>query len=136
MPVITVNLKQINDATTEGTARNHTVIIDRPEAKGGHDQGAMGGELLLLALGGCFNSNLLAAIKAREVAIDDISIEIHGTLEGTPAHYTEIEMIVNSDYEDREMLEKLVLIAERGCIVANSIKNAINLNVHAGEKVS
>lgn len=134
MPVITVSLNQVNDATTEGHIRHHTVLIDRPESKGGNDQGAMGGELLLASLGGCFNSNLLAAIKARELDIDDISIEINGTLEGTPPKYESIEMIINSAYEDREMLEKLVTISERSCIVANTLKNAVALTIRVGEQ--
>ena len=67
MPVITVTLNQVDDATTKAHIRDHNIMIDRPESKGGHDAGAMGGELVLAALGGCFNSNLLAAIKARDV---------------------------------------------------------------------
>lgn len=129
MPVITVNLNQINDATTEAHIRNHAVLIDRPEAKGGNDQGAMGGELLLASLGGCFNSTLLAAIKVRELDIDDITIEVNGTLEGSPSRFESIEMMVSSAYEDRAELEKLVTIAERSCIVANTIKSAVNLTV-------
>ena len=67
MPTISVSLKQVNEATTAAQIRNHAIDIDRPEAKGGHDKGAMGGELLLASLGGCFNSNLLAAIRARDL---------------------------------------------------------------------
>jgi putative redox protein len=133
MPVITVNLNQMNDATSEAHIRTHDILIDRPESKGGNDQGAMGGELLLAALGGCFNSNLLAAIKARELDIDDIAIEINGNLEGTPPRYESIEMTVNSAYPDRDALEKLVLMSERSCIVANTLKNAVNLTVTVGE---
>ena len=129
MPVITVHLNAVDDATTEGMVRGHHVLIDRPHEKGGHDQGAMGGELLLLSLGGCFNSNLLAAIKARELPIDDITITINGTLEGTPPHYTDVDMVISSAYEDRETLEKVVMIAERSCIVANTLKDAVNLSI-------
>ena len=129
MPVITVNLNSINDATTQGRVRDHHVTIDRPNEKGGHDQGPMGGELLLLALGGCFNSNLLAAIKARQLSINDISIVINGQLEGTPPRYTSIDMVVHSGYADRDMFKKLVTISERSCIVANTLKDAVDLTV-------
>lgn len=129
MPIITVTLNQVDDATTEAQIRNHTVTIDRPESKGGHDAGAMGGELLLAALGGCFNSNLLAAIKARDLTIDDISIEVRGNLVDAPSRFESIEMIVKSAYEDREQLEKLVTISERSCIVANTLKGGAQLTV-------
>jgi putative redox protein len=129
MPVITVKLNQVNDATTEAHIRTHDILIDRPEAKGGHDAGAMGGELLLAALGGCFNSNLLAAIKARDVSIHDIAIEVKGTLVDAPSRFESIEMIVKSAYEDRDTLQKLVTISERSCIVANTLKGGIDLTV-------
>ena len=34
--------------TSEGRVREHRVLVDRPAAKGGHDRGPMGGELLLV----------------------------------------------------------------------------------------
>lgn len=132
MPTITVNLNQVNDATTAAQIRNHAVDIDRPEAKGGRDQGAMGGELLLASLGGCFNSNLLAAIRARDLDIDDIAIEVSGELAEAPARFASIDMVVKSDYADRAEFEKLVLMSERACIVANTLKSAVDLTVSVG----
>lgn len=129
MPTITVNLNQVDDATTSAQIRTHAIDIDRPEAKGGNDKGAMGGELLLASLGGCFNSNLLAAIRARELQIDDIAIEVSGELAEAPARFAAIDMVVKSDYADRAELEKLVLMSERACIVANTLKDAVALTV-------
>ena len=132
MPTISVNLKQVSEVTTAAQIRGHAIDIDRPEAKGGHDKGAMGGELLLASLGGCFNSNLLAAIRARDLAINDINIEVSGELEAAPARFSAINMVVKSGYEDRETLEKLVKMSERACIVANTLKGAVDLTVSVG----
>lgn len=132
MPTITINLNQVNDATTAAQIRNHAIDIDRPAAKGGRDKGAMGGELLLASLGGCFNSNLLAAIRARDLNIDDISIEVSGELAEAPARFASIDMVVKSAYEDRAEFEKLVLMSERACIVANTLKSAVDLTVSVG----
>ena len=127
---IKIPLVQVGPATTEATIRGHKTLIDRPEAKGGDDRGPMGGELLLASLGGCFASNLLAAIRAREgVAIDNVSIEVAGTLDGTPPRFTQIVLTVMADHADRGELDKLVTIAERGCIVANTLKAALKLEV-------
>lgn len=131
---ITIPLIQVGRATTEATIRDHRTLIDRPEAKGGDDRGPMGGELLLASLGGCFASNLLAAIRAREdVAIDDARVEIAGTLDGTPPRFTRVEIRVAADHQNRAELEKLVAIAERGCIVANTLKDAVELSVRVGD---
>ena len=132
MPTITVNLNQVNDATTAAQIRRHAIDIDRPEAKGGRDKGAMGGELLLASLGGCFNSNLLAAVRARDLDINDITIEVSGELAEAPARFASIDMVVKSAYEDRAEFEKLVLMSERACIVANTLKNAVDLTVSVG----
>ena len=132
MPTISVNLNQIDDATTEAQIRTHAIDIDRPEAKGGHDKGAMGGELLLASLGGCFNSNLLAAIRARDLQIDDIAIKVSGELAEAPARFSSIDMVVKSEYADRAEFEKLVLMSERACIVANTLKDAVDLTVSVG----
>jgi putative redox protein len=127
MSLITVDVRQISPATSEGRARNHTVLIDRPEAKGGEDRGAMGGELLLVALGGCFMSNLLAAVRAREADAHDLNVQVAGTLVDNPARFSAIKITISGAYADRDQMEKLVTIAERGCIVANSVRGAIDL---------
>ena len=132
MPTITVNLNQLDDATTAAQIRHHAIDIDRPEAKGGHDKGAMGGELLLASLGGCFNSNLLAAIRARDLEINDIAIEVSGDLAEAPARFSAINMVVKSAFEDRDTFEKLVKMSERACIVANTIKGSVDLSVSVG----
>ena len=129
MPSVTVNLKQVDDAATAAQIRQHAVDIDRPESKGGRDKGAMGGELLLVSLGGCFNSNLLAAIRARDLPIDDIAIEVSGELAEAPARFSSINMVVKSEYADRAALEKLVKMSERACIVANTLKGSVELSV-------
>lgn len=88
-----------------------------------------GGELFLVGLGGCFMSNLLAAAKVRESTATDFRVAITAQLEGAPPRFSEIEMVVSADYPDRQELEKLSLIAERGCIVANTIKDAVVLTI-------
>jgi putative redox protein len=133
---VTVQMNQISPTTSEGTIRQHKVLIDRPEAKGGEDRGAMGGELLLASLGGCFMSTLLAAIKAREANVSDVHLDISGTLEESPERFSAIEMTVMATYEDEELVRKLVTIAERSCIVSNTLKEAVDLSVNVRAKAA
>jgi putative redox protein len=126
---IMVEVKQTSETTSEGAARSHRVLCDRPEAKGGADDGPMGGELFLLGLGGCFMSNLLAAVKAREVQATNLGVGIRAVLDDAPPRFSRVDMQVSGDYLDRREMEKLVIIAERGCIVANTIKGAVELHI-------
>lgn len=130
-----VHVRQQSATTSEGEARGHKVLIDRPFAKEGTDLGMMGGEMLLVALGGCFISNLLAAIRARQADISNIDIEITGTLTDNPTRYTAIQLNIMAQYNDPELMDKLVTMSERACIVANSIRSAIalKLNVHLAQ---
>src|SRR5207244_339204 len=85
---IKIQLHQVAASTSEAVIRDHRVLIDRPAAKGGADSGPMGGELFLASVGGCFMSNLLAAIKARAAEVSDIRTEVSGTLADSPARFT------------------------------------------------
>lgn len=129
---VTVNVDQVGASTGVATVRNHAVLVDRPESKGGADAGAMGGELLLASLGGCFISNLLEAIRTREADISSVNVAVVGTFGGSPTKVEAIDMTVSATAADRDQLEKLVTISERSCIVANTLKHAVELNVSVG----
>jgi putative redox protein len=114
-------VEQVGSSTSNGTVRTHTVVIDRPAAKGGTDRGPMGGEYLLIALGGCFMSNLLAAARTREAEIAGARVKVTGTIEGTPERFTAFTLSIAATCEP-ETLRKLVTVAERACIVSNTLK--------------
>ena len=126
---IKVELRQTGTATSAASIRNHKVLIDRPTAKGGDDQGPMGGELFLAAIGGCFMSNLLAAVKSREANVTSIKAEVIGTLLDAPARFSSVEVSVSANYSDQDLFEKLVEIAERGCIMVNTLRGKLDLTV-------
>ena len=128
---IEIQIRQAGRATSETVIRGHKVLIDRPVAKDGDDRGPMGGELILAGLGGCFMSNLLAAIRAREADISNCQVDVTATAGANPSRFTAIELRVSADCRDSELLGKLVTIAERGCIAANTLREAVELTVHA-----
>ena len=136
MPEVKVQLRQVGPTTSESTMpRGHTTLVDRPEAKGGNDEGPMGGEYFLTGVGGCFMSTLLAAINAREAPVTNVRAEVTGTLEDTPPRFTSVTVQVSADCDDPELLEKLVQVAENGCIMVNSLKRGIDFGVSAGATV-
>jgi len=108
------------------------VLVDRPVAKGGEDKGPMGGELFLASIGGCFMSNLLAAIKTRGAAVTDAKAEVTGTLLESPARFASIHINVSAKYAERAEFEKLVEIAERGCVMMNTLRGKLEVTVEIG----
>jgi len=89
----------------------------------------MGGELFLAAIGGCFMSNLLAAIRGRQAEVSDAQTEVIGVLDESPVRFTSVELNVTAKYSDREMFEKLVEIADRGCIMMNTLRGKLDIKV-------
>jgi putative redox protein len=125
-------VSQVSPSASQAQVRQHAVVCDRPVEKGGEDRGPMGGELLLMGLGGCFMSNLLAAARARDVPVSGMSVEVIGQLADAPSRFSEIELRVSGDIQDREVMTRLVTIAERGCLVANTLRSAVKLTVSLG----
>ena len=124
-----VDLEQDGPSTTRATVRSHTAFIDRPTAKGGADRGPLGGEYQLIALGGCFSSHLLAAIRAREAPVSHVRVTVNGTMEGTPERFTAFTLSVEAACDDQELLAKLVSMAERSCQVTNTLRQSAPIDV-------
>ena len=133
MPDVKVQLRQVGPSTSEAMLpRGHKVLVDRPEAKGGADKGPMGGEYFLTAVGGCFMSTLLAAIKAREAPVTNVRTDVTGVLAEDPTRFASVSLLVRADCEDDELLDRLVQIAENGCIMVTTLKRGIEFSVSAG----
>ena len=130
MPEVTATITQIDRSSAARTMiRSHELVTDRPEEKGGGNHGPMGGELLVASLGGCFMSNLIAAFQGRELDPSGLSITVRGILDGTPPRFQRMTVQVNATDIDRDQMEKMVLIAERGCIVANTLKQVLDVEI-------
>lgn len=130
MNQIKTQLRQISTSTSETTLRTHRVLIDRPRDKGGVDLGPMGGELFLASIGGCFMSNLLAAINAREAEISGVHAEVIGTVVDSPARFSAVELHIGAKGRSEE-LERLVKIADRACIMMNTLRGKLNVRIRS-----
>lgn len=117
----TAAVDHLNQTTCKATVRTHTVVVDRGLAKGGLDLGPAGGEYLLVALGGCFMSHLLAAIRARDAAVTGVGVVVTGTLGGTPERFIGFTIAVSAEAEDEGLARKLITIAGRACQVVSTL---------------
>jgi putative redox protein len=129
---IKVVLRQVSASASEATMGKHQVLVDRPVPKGGSDVGPMGGQLFLSAIGGCFMSNLLAAIRARDAEISNVSAEVTGSIVDSPARFVAIDVNVSAENGNHEVLEHMVTIADRGCIMMNTLRDKLELTIRIG----
>ena len=128
-PPFVAQIDQVGASELRGTVRTHRVSVDRPTAKGGTDCGPLGGEYLLVSLGGCFLSNLLAAARTRGVELSGTRVVVTGTTAESPPRFSAIGLRVSAALEDGELLRKLLTIAEHACLVTNTLKAALPISV-------
>src|SRR6478609_3540247 len=107
---LAVHVEQLGPSASAAHARGHRVLVDRPVAKGGEDRGPLGGEYLLVALGGCFLSNLLAAVRSRDAAVSNVVVDVNGTIDGPPDRFVSLTMSVRAESDDPDVVRKLIAI--------------------------
>ena len=74
-------------------------------------------------------SNLLAAIKARAADVTNVRTEVVGILAQTPARFSAIELHVHADSPSLELMEWLVQVADRGCIMMNTLRGTLDVQI-------
>ena len=106
-----------------GRAESHSVIADRPQGKsGGMGLGFNGGELLALAIGGCFCNDLQALADEAGVEIEDLSISVSVDFGGTPSRATAARMSVACRLADGSDPAGLIDRAKRLTTIGNSVR--------------
>ena len=123
------SVEHVNHTTSKVSVRSHTMLVDRGVTKGGFDLGPAGGEYMLVALGGCFTSHLLAAIRAREADMTSVKVEVSGTLDGSPEQFTSFTLNVTAQAPDADLAHKLVTMAGRACQVVNTLRKTSDVTI-------
>jgi organic hydroperoxide reductase OsmC/OhrA len=128
---MTIELRNV--AGTEaamGWAGAHTLIVDRPAGKaGGMGLGFNGGELLALAIGGCFCNDLRYVAHEMGVGLTDIAVSVTLELEGTPLLATAARMRVACTTQDGSDPARVIAKAESVSTVANSLRRGITVEI-------
>ncbi|EPR23312.1 MULTISPECIES: OsmC family protein [Agrobacterium] len=118
-----------------GWAGGHTVVVDRPDGKaGGMGLGFNGGQLLALAIGGCYCNDLRYVAHDVGVAIGEIEVTVKLELDGAPLIATNAVLSVRCATLDGSDAQMLIDRAWAVCTVANSMRRGVptKLEVAAG----
>jgi putative redox protein len=126
---VNVQLTRTGSISSKAQVRHHTVLIDRPASTAGTDTGPMGGELFLVALGGCFMSNLLAVANERAFELQDLLVEVSG--ETVDGRFEQAAVEVLASVGSEEELTSVVAEAESKCLVANTVRSCVALTFTA-----
>jgi len=92
---------------------------------------------MLVSLGGCFTSHLLAAIRARSAPMTSVKVAVTGTMDGVPERFTAFRLDVTADCPDAELAHRLVTVAARSCQVVNTLRHVSSISLtYAGAPVA
>lgn len=136
MNELVVILERAGATATTTNIRGHQVTIDRPEAGGGSNAGPMGGELFLTSIGGCFMSTFVAAARARNVNTEGAICKVTGTFVDNPRRFGDVKLDISCDSCPADELAHLVLVAEKGCLVLNSLRGGLAVTVSTAERLN
>jgi len=118
---------------TVGRAGNHSVVADRPEGTaGGMGLGFNGGELLALAIGGCFSNDMQALADEMGVSIADLRITVDIGFAGKPSRATAARMEVECSLADGSDPSALIERAKAITTIGNSLRAGIPVDIGAG----
>ncbi len=131
MVSMTVELRNVEGTQAAmGWAGGHTIIVDRPEGKaGGMGLGFNGGQLLALAIGGCFCNDLRYVAEEMGARLGKIAVTVTLTLEGQPLLATTATMVVACETLDGS--DPAQVIARAGAIstVSNSLRRGVPVSI-------
>jgi organic hydroperoxide reductase OsmC/OhrA len=85
MAQTSIRVRTVQDACVAvGWTGHRTLTIDRPEQAGGMGLGFNGGELLLLAIGGCYCNDLFREAAKRGMVIKSVQVDVQADWGGEP----------------------------------------------------
>jgi putative redox protein len=89
-----------------GSSGPRTVTIDRSKEAGGLGLGFNGGELLLLAIGGCYSNDIYREAAKRGIAVNSVRVKVDADWSGDPvrAQNVSFSVIVEADASEATIL--------------------------------
>ena len=131
MGATTITYRQLpGTRASVGRAGTRTVIADRPDGvHGGMGLGFNGGELLALAIGGCFSNDVQALADDMGLEIVDLEVTVSVEFGGLPSRATRADMTVRCKLADGSDPTALVERAKAITTIGNSVQAGIPLTI-------
>lgn len=133
MGTMSVSLRNVpGTKAAMGWAGGHTLVIDRPDGRaGGMGLGFNGGQMIALAIGGCFCNDLRYVADAMGVELDSIEVDVDIELDGQPILVTAAMMTVRVTAAAGVDVEQIIRRAEADSTVGNSVRAGFPVTVRS-----
>jgi putative redox protein len=138
MPQTTVEIRTITGSSLAvGSAGPRTLTIDRAKESGGLGLGFNGGELLLLAIGGCYSNDIFREAAKRGLAVTNVQVTVNADWAGDPvrAQNVSFSVVVEADGTEEEILD-LIRHTDRVAEIPNSLRLGTEVKLVASSAVA
>ncbi len=118
-----------------GSSGPRTVTIDRAKEAGGLGLGFNGGELLLLAIGGCYSNDIFREAAKRGIAVKNVQVTVRADWEGNPVRAQNVlfDVVVEADSSESEIVD-LIRHTDQVAEIPNSLRPGTDVKI-SGIKV-
>jgi putative redox protein len=120
-----------------GSSDSRTVTIDRSKEAGGLGLGFNGGELLLLAIGGCYSNDIYREAAKRGVKVKAVRVTVDADWGGDPvrAQNVSFSVIVEADAGEAAILD-LIRHTDSVAEIPNSLRLGTEVSMAEAKAVS
>ena len=108
MPQTSVEIRTVaGSSLAVGSSGPRTVTIDRAKEAGGLGLGFNGGELLLLAIGGCYSNDVYREAAKRGLRVQNVEVKVTADWAGEPVRAQNVcfSVSVEAEASAQEILE-------------------------------
>ena len=106
-----------------GSSGPRTVTIDRAKETGGLGLGFNGGELLLLAIGGCYSNDVFREADKRGIAVKNVRVTVSAEWAGDPVRAQNVTFAVEVEADATEAeISDLIRHTDRVAEIPNSLR--------------
>ena len=124
MAQTSIRVRTVQDACVAvGWTGHRTLTIDRPEQAGGMGLGFNGGELLLLAIGGCYCNDLFREAAKLGIVITSVQVDMQADWGGEPVRAQNVTWSTRIEAEASEAdILTLIEQTDRVAEIPNSLR--------------
>jgi putative redox protein len=137
MPQTSVEIRTLaGSSLAVGSSGPRTVTIDRSREAGGLGLGFSGGELLLLAIGGCYRNDIYREAQKLGIAVRDVQVTVNADWHGNPvrAQNVSLSVKVEADAEEARILD-LIQHTDRVAEIPNSLRMGTEVKLASAQAV-
>jgi organic hydroperoxide reductase OsmC/OhrA len=124
MPQTIIEIRTLPDTSLSvGSSGPRTVTIDRAKEAGGMGLGFNGGELLLLAVGGCYSNDIFREASKRGVKVHQVQVKVTADWGGDPVRAQNVgfSVVVEADAAEQDIID-LIHHTDRVAEIPNSLR--------------